>query len=727
MRPVFKLPSCAILDIIFGFFEVRQEKKIFSGSVSAAFLMPTIKKCPPRQHYDVIERRCLKTARKTERSKKAGKRLTKTARSATRDSTVFDRLERVERKAQKMRALAKEAAKAQKAREAELERKRADLRKRFRKWASTIERPWTMRQGETGFNLYAYKRMVAAGLPHTMRLGCEKVDGERAPMAYQSTVAFLARPVTGVERLLVIARTGAGKTFTMIQVLDNMYFDTRPKAVIFPNRSVATNFYSELLDFPSKWRDLVRKRLGASPSIDAVHSLLASSRSGAPSKLVSFSYARAGGTGLEAAFHKKNFDGCVVIMDEAHNLVAPGKDMARYKKQLSRLREGLGSARGSMVLGFTATPFVNDVAEGEELLRIIKGPHRSASDEGFVTFFNEMPRQLYPAVIPNPDTDNDLSLVINVDPAPAQSDAMDKHDNDLRKLTHKKKLEDEPVEEFIFGPRGGKKKNPALKYTKRDAEGEYLWHEAPEKVMHNPRVVEKGQNYATIDVYYTQVGRQKTAARFKNDKSRAPKIELLLKYLEHEKKKSLILVERGHGFKAVADMIEDNVWCHGRTSCSGAVYEAKTAKKMLDRFNAPSNIDGKELMYMVADAKEFSEGVSFFGVRSIFLVNPPRTYSRYLQQIGRALRACNSHKSLPSNEQTLVIYCLITNKSMDVKVYERIENEGVAYRAAMKRFKDVAVDRRILSNFFDSSSEKRSGSSVKVDQKLTEDPETPAN
>jgi hypothetical protein len=37
------------------------------------------------------------------------------------------------------------------------------------------------------------------------------------------------------------------------------------------------------------------------------------------------------------------------------------------------------------------------------------------------------------------------------------------------------------------------------------------------------------------------------------------------------------------------------------------------------------------------------EGISFFGVRKIVLVSPPRTNSEYDQAVGRVMRACNSH------------------------------------------------------------------------------------
>jgi hypothetical protein len=39
---------------------------------------------------------------------------------------------------------------------------------------------------------------------------------------------------------------GSGKTETMIRVLDNFFDDPRPKVAIFPNPSIANNFYEEI-------------------------------------------------------------------------------------------------------------------------------------------------------------------------------------------------------------------------------------------------------------------------------------------------------------------------------------------------------------------------------------------------------------------------------------------------------------------------------------------------
>jgi superfamily II DNA or RNA helicase len=60
-------------------------------------------------------------------------------------------------------------------------------------------------------------------------------------------------------RMLTVAQVGAGKTLIIIRILNELFDDPRPKIVVFPTESVKTNFYTEISQYPSKWRDyLVR-------------------------------------------------------------------------------------------------------------------------------------------------------------------------------------------------------------------------------------------------------------------------------------------------------------------------------------------------------------------------------------------------------------------------------------------------------------------------------------
>jgi hypothetical protein len=148
--------------------------------------MPPRKYCPRGEKYDIIERRCVKETRK-EAKNEALKRRTKTAQRVRIGKRVIEsesqeRALRVAGEiARKARVAAVKKRLDEEKRARELEHKRAAMRARFRAWASTLEKKWTMRQGEAGFNSYAYMKMVKAGLPNTLRHGRRRACAHGIP------------------------------------------------------------------------------------------------------------------------------------------------------------------------------------------------------------------------------------------------------------------------------------------------------------------------------------------------------------------------------------------------------------------------------------------------------------------------------------------------------------------------------------------------------------------
>lgn len=54
----------------------------------------------------------------------------------------------------------------------------------------------------------------------------------------QEIVQFLVHPQSPIQRLLVDHPTGSGKTREMVCILDNFFYDQRPKIAIFPKAAV---------------------------------------------------------------------------------------------------------------------------------------------------------------------------------------------------------------------------------------------------------------------------------------------------------------------------------------------------------------------------------------------------------------------------------------------------------------------------------------------------------
>lgn len=105
-------------------------------------------------------------------------------------------------------------------------------------------------QGRPGFNAHA--REVLSSMQWV-----SPSQGDVPLLPQQEVVASLVHPASPIRRLLCDHNTGSGKTLCMVRIADNFYHDPRPKVLVFPKESVATNFLSALWEWPSRWRDFV--------------------------------------------------------------------------------------------------------------------------------------------------------------------------------------------------------------------------------------------------------------------------------------------------------------------------------------------------------------------------------------------------------------------------------------------------------------------------------------
>jgi hypothetical protein len=121
------------------------------------------------------------------------------------------------------------------------------------------------RQGEPGFLREAAEFLRDNGLRPGARgfsFGCRRPGQTGIQLfPYQQVFAALVRPETPVHRLVVKWRTGSGKTVGMILALDAYFDDPRPKILVFPEKTVEQNFYSEIMQYPSRYRQFLDRQL----------------------------------------------------------------------------------------------------------------------------------------------------------------------------------------------------------------------------------------------------------------------------------------------------------------------------------------------------------------------------------------------------------------------------------------------------------------------------------
>lgn len=613
--------------------------------------------------------------------------------------------------------------------------------------------PWKgkKRQGEPGFLKEAAAYLKQNGLdPGTkgFTFSCKR-SGPGEPIKlfpYQQVIAALVRPETPVNRLLVKWRAGGGKTVGMILVLDAYFADPRPKILVFPEKTVEQNFYSEIMQYPSRYREFLDRQLprvlrhekslakdwacpnarcgnkkgnagryscrkcqtlatmarGAARDLLDLKGARLMNQAGTPgfpgAPLRAMTYNVAGGStarpgSRQMAVLKRAarltrasatpYDNTVLICDELHNLLVPAEraDLTAKRKQLARW---IGAAVNIVFVGMTATP-IPDFHRKETLLkqimRVVRGP--SPGVEGFHVNYDSLTPGLFPKTSPSLSSCGCLGRIVPV---------------------------------VLQGV------NLAV-YLQKQAELTSKTKSGATRAATSSVITNKLQGYCNMSIYYQNHGNATFAKRLETDgPSEASKIVRVVKDIARRpQEKTLILVHRTTGFKALAKALgvlfrqahvrwaafydEDDVqYGGGGARGDGTVHSFKTKAqylKMKDEYNAfapPLKYGAErknEIRVLVADTQKFSEGISFFDVDRIVLLNPPPTYKDYLQQVGRALRACR-HSS-KDHTVHVDIYVSIINKASAEQLVDLLLKHGRSKKPITTKIPDKTADEVVLT------------------------------
>lgn len=532
---------------------------------------------------------------------------------------------------------------------------------------------------------------------------------------YQKTVEYLAHPFSRVQRLLVAHRTGAGKTITMVRILDNYFYDPRPKIVILPTRSTVVNFYRELLRTPNRFVDFARAcaadadhRGGANGAAlmdstdDAdwedqlqhmctVFKMRRFFQKGIPNEkrraewlknhkgvpmpsapIVVLSYARAGGRSVENRslyefrIQGKNrggefgdggnpYNDKIVLCDEVHNLTMPKPQFQRYSEKFKFLERHLKEAKGTSLFGLTATPVKEHPKDAKALLDVIKGDvsGRKLLDEGFVSYFGANPPSLFPKSEP-------IGM-------PSYS-----------------------LPEAILVPMTLQMRKKYL--TKKDATFKRLVNQQGALTAENAAKLRATlAGYCNMQTYFARthidvqshrrlgsggyldgvLGALSPTLAAKLDKIAEDVIKDWVSS-DDSNNKSIILIDRRCGFEALFLLLRRKAADRGGSSLQPSciksfpsVSNKKTeylesdpaeaplsSTSILDKFNHPSNSDGSKISVLVVDALEAAEGISFKAVRTMYMANPPSSWLNYQQLAGRSVRAF-SHNALAAEHRVV--------------------------------------------------------------------------
>ena len=576
----------------------------------------------------------------------------------------------------------------------------------------------TWKPGASGFNKHAQEMMEAHNVPDTPDI-CVPGDGRPCVQPYQQVVSYMVHPKSYTlqqktaptsqadpsQRLLVVHRTGAGKTCSMIRIADNYFNDRRPKILLFPSPAVCSNFYMELLShrFPNRYADYLQRE----GKLDDVRNNLELRRGGLmcgrvrkellddplrPSApLRAFSYTQAGGRQAIGDRHRINpvfkcpdgygggwcygpgqvfstedgyveyesdgnpFSNKIVLMDEFHNLVKPSPEIRKSPTRmmmLDMLKEMLRTAKNSVLVGFTATPLVGDNG-AKELLDIIKGKgNEGLADEGFLSYFMGSPRPVFPTVVPPVSQIIERSKTVPIQNLP------DTKRGNLREYCKHQNDEVKALQRCSLGQHFGTAGQLTILATLKGGDGKLCGEAFPEEEPH------PSFGYCPDRV-----------------RGYASKLSAVCDDVGTHTDKTLVLVHSTHGFKLLlrllATRFPDEVLGYVGCNASQTVkWDAEVKALIGDKhsevekakgccscniclFNDPMrNLHGEHCRVMVADAKFCSEGVSFLGVRQFALVDMPENAAEFVQRVGRAVRF-NGHAGLPAEKSNVHVrlYC----------------------------------------------------------------------
>lgn len=529
---------------------------------------------------------------------------------------------------------------------------------------------WEKKPGQPGFNQYVQGVMDKAGvLEAGADVRCVGPGDAPYDQPYQRTVAYLLHPKSiPNHRMLVAHRTGGGKTLTIIRVFSNFYHDKRPKLAIFPTADIALNFYTQLMAFENPYRDYVLAVSDVDPAkaarrqlshadIDLIQKILELKGARGPNApaapLKAISYNQIGSKTLANTSKKLMavHGPCsstpsgrpnlmcdkIIMMDEAHNLVKPGKELMKVQISLDNLahaRESLLRAERSVVGLFTATPMVDAPEDIDAILRIVKGPGDPArNNEGFISAFYGSPASAYPTVTP---TERQVPKVIRVE-------------------------------------LGGSPTDP------KSALGAYLGKMLKKDGSFDAKFMQ-GTNRWVYD-YASAHNTQQNRGTFQRDlatakaKEMVPKLWAAAEYIAHAEGKVVVLTGLTHGFYALDTLIRTNP---AFASLKGKVLpligkgvttaradwkrsvQARNKGEDQAKQDFDADVFGKDVKALILNAEKFSEGVDFKDVRHVVLLDVAASWAKVLQRVGRAVRHCSAAR-LPPEQRTVNTVMLVAS------------------------------------------------------------------
>ena len=504
-------------------------------------------------------------------------------------------------------------------------------------------------------------------------------------MMHQAFVQYLVHPATPVMRLGLFHQLGSGKTRSMTAILENFYDVDMPKILLMKNNEQIENFYSDLIKYPSKYREFVYRRMGRAPPsekrVDERREYVSQAKAilafkGDPRGRRRESWYPAAGlrafriTTQEALNSpllrtKRSLSDTVVVADEAHNLWAVPPSMTKPQRaNIELLVRELTKAKRARVVLATATPIVRERPgqDREALMKILRGHPangKRGENEGYVSWYMSRPPSQFAS------GDPPLEMVPKVTWVDLAGDNLESYLNNR------------------CGKPKGRGESKRRLPCPRD----------PSKLKKTIQV------YENTGLYFTQHSKYKPGGTLAN------KLERVAADIKKSGLKTMVQVQRSNGLLILKKILK-----HLRVSAVVLTGKAKTKAEMkrrnleIAKFNASDNNEGQKIQVIVLDAQVFAESISLKDVRSVILLDlsaykGQASWSLLRQRVARAVRMC-SHEDLPPSKRnvTIKLYLARMAKIWKFDTYDQVKlralerDQARMVRAERDLYK-IAVDR----------------------------------
>jgi hypothetical protein len=653
----------------------QEKARSIEAALDNAMQRSFAREASKKKAEEAMEKRAQKQAERKRKKEESEKK----ARKRKVDKEVASFL------AETARAREREQKKKAREKEAEEAREKKRAMRDLNKWTKKVTGRLQRNIAELRAELATPKQSIEKEIDSIDLNGPGCLPKKFRLFAYQQVVSRVARPGGPVQRLLCVHRTGSGKTLTMIKTLEKYYLDKRSKVIVFPNDNLVQNFYHELVEKPNLYSDYIRTQFSAEEvkiledgdkadrklflktvekvkeKLEMINELHKRGQPGylyAPIRAIS--YTVMGGNSVFGDYPKRKpmfklweqkekrnnpLDNCVIFADEVHNLISgfPG-----YLNNYLKLQSGLYTMQNSVFIGFTATPVVRGQQEsGDLLMAIIIGKGKSEKKKPRYKAFENVARHILSKsdgkmpVMPKTQT---RSWKGHVSYFYGQPDGSQGGGIMYPKYVARPCVEIEMSNNDILR---SQYKERAKGYQDN---GTNVKLDISKKLKAPVKQVFRVQKYCNIG-WGTSDGRTVTEM---------PKFDEIAKAVVGRPEKSLVIIDQRHGLKQLVERIKDllqeqqdllqeqhedgDAFC-GKSGCYSLLFKTddsdkKKNDKILKQFNSDDNKYGEKIKCLVIDAKTYSEGVSFYGVRRLHIANPALSYAQHLQQLGRVFRAC---------------------------------------------------------------------------------------